>query len=68
MGASKHLKAAMKDKKIRVEDLSEMVDKPMQTIYNMMYRDTMKFNQVEIYAEALGCEVVLRDKETGKVY
>lgn len=68
MGASKHLKAAMKDKKIKVAELSEMTGKPMQTIYNAMHRDNMYFDLAEMYAEAIGCEVVLRDKDTGKIY
>lgn len=68
MGASEHIKKALKDKRITQEQLAEMVNKPTQTVYNMMHRDTMKFTMVEIYADAIGCDVVLVDRETGKIY
>lgn len=42
--------------------------KSPQTIYNMLSRDNMKFETVENMAEILGCEIVFRDKETGKIY
>lgn len=68
MGASEHIRAAMKDKGIKTEELSKAVGKPTQSIYNMIYRNTMKFAMVEEYADVLGCDVVLRDRETGKIY
>ncbi len=68
MGASEHIKRALKDKRVTQEELAERVKKPRQTVYNMMSRDTMKFSMVEVYADAIGCDVVLIDRETGKVY
>lgn len=68
MGASEHIKAALKANRITQDELAKRVDKPTQTVYNMMFRDTMKFNMVETYADAIGCDVVLRDRETGECY
>lgn len=83
MGAVKHIKMAMLDKGMIIKDLAAAyAEKPkvmadgtikeksgsLQTVYNMMARDNLTFNSVEQFAEILGCEVVLRDKETGKIY
>lgn len=67
-GATKHLKMAMIDKNISQVEFAERADMPVQSLYNMLNRNKMKFKQVEAFAEAIGCEVVLRDKETGKIY
>lgn len=67
-GASKRLKMAMLDKGISQVQFAEMIGKPTQSFYNMMNRNTMTFKTVEEFADALGCDVVLRDRETGKEY
>lgn len=67
-GASKKLRMAMIDKGITQVAFAEMIGKPTQSFYNMMNRNTMTFKTVEEFADALGCDVVLRDRETGKEY
>ena len=69
MGASKHIKTAMLDKGIKPGAVAVALgydDK--QVFYNKISRDTMKFSDVEKIADALGCDVVLIDRETKKTY
>ena len=68
MGATVHIKAAMLNKGIKSGELAEKLGKIPQTFYNMLTRDTMKFADVEQIADILGCDVVLVDRETKKIY
>ena len=82
MGASKHLKMIMLDKGIKTKDFAlKYQSLPRQTngdgkgkekslspniVSNMLYRDNMTFATVEIMADILGCDIVFKDRETGK--
>lgn len=68
MGAAERLRAIAKDKKILVANMASHMGLAPQTLYNKMTRNTMKYNEVEDLAEYLGCEIIFRDKETGKEY
>lgn len=68
MGAAKLLRKIMIDKKVKQYDLAEQMNKPKQTVYNTMCRDRMTWDNVVQYADALGCDVVIIDRETKKVY
>lgn len=68
MGATKHIKSAMLEKDIKPGELAARLEKIPQTFYNMLNRDTMKFSDVEKIADAMNCDVVLRDRETGKTF
>lgn len=68
MGASKKLKKAMIDKDIKQTDLSAVTGRAVQTLRNIMSRDNMNYATVEELADALGCDIVLRDRETGRIY
>ena len=68
MGASEHIKRALKAKGLTQKILAERLGKPTQTVYNTISRGSMTYTAVENYAEAIGCEVVLRDKDTGEIY
>ena len=68
MGASKKLKMALLDKGMKQADLAERTGKQLQAMRNMFYRDNMTYANVEQFADALGCDVVLRDRKTGKLY
>ena len=74
MRASNILKTIMKEKKLKVKDLADLMGKSDRTVYNTFSRDNlskgggMTFENVVEYAEALGCEVIIRDKETRKEY
>ncbi len=68
MSAGKIIKKCMVDKGIKSGTLAEKLGDNKQVFYNKLYRDSMKFSEVERIAEALGCEIVFKDKETGKIY
>lgn len=68
MGASKSLRMALLDKGISVVQLAEMTGKAKQTVYNALAADNFRYDNLSIYADALDCDVVLRDRKTGKTY
>lgn len=68
MGAKKKLKMVMIDKGINQIDLAEMTGRKIGTLRNMLFRDNMAYTTVEELADALGCDVILRDRKTGKLY
>lgn len=72
MGATIHIKMALLAKGKTAKDIHEAVrkdnDSPIQSLYNQMNRDTWKFSDVEKIADALGCDVVLQDRETKRTY
>lgn len=70
MGATKHIKMALLDKDKTIKDLHDLTgtESPLQSLYNQFNRDTWKYSDVERLADLIGCDVVLRDRETGKTY
>ncbi len=68
MGATKHIKMALMAKDKKIIDLAAELKRPEQSLYNQLTRDTWKFADVEKIAGMLGCEVVIRDKDTGRIY
>lgn len=74
MGASNSIKAILKDKKITMVEFADMynpeskAENKVQTIRNMFHRDNMNFSTVEHMIELLDCEILFRDKKSGKIY
>jgi 23S rRNA C2498 (ribose-2'-O)-methylase RlmM len=68
MGAGKHIKTAMIDKGLKAGEVAERLGDNPQVFYNKMSRDSFKYAEAERIADALGCDIVLRDRETGKIY
>ena len=68
MGATKHIKRILFEKDIKANDFADTLGKPPQSFYNQMGRDTWKYAEVEKIADALGCDIVFIDRETGKTY
>lgn len=68
MGASKKIKKILIDKDMTQADLAAVIGKDHQQTKNALYRDTFNYNMLETWLEALNCEIVFRDKETGKIY
>lgn len=64
----KYIQLAMKDKNVTIQGLADAMDKSFNTTRNTLYGDNMTTKTLGQIAEALGCEIVLRDKETGKLY
>ena len=72
MNASKRIKTVMKDKGITDAQLAELTGKTLQTVKNTFYKDrragAMRYANAEQMLEAMGCEIIIRDKETGREY
>lgn len=74
MGVSARIKKVMKDKKFTAQKLADEIGISRRTVENTFFQDThgenfgMTFDNVIRYANALGCDVIIRDRETGKEY
>lgn len=70
MSASKRIKQVMIEKDINVKNLSEKLDfvSSPQALSNKLYKDNFSFADVEKIAAALGCDVKIVDRETGKEF
>lgn len=68
MGAAEHIKAIAKDKKIIMGWIGERMGMTPHSFHKKMNRNTMTFTDAEKIAEILGCEIIFKDKETGKEY
>lgn len=68
MGMTKNIKMAMLDMGVKPKELSERMGIKTENLYNIFSKDSMTIKRAELFAEALGCEIVLRNKETGKIY
>ena len=64
----KQIKQAMLEKNIKVSDLAEKIGMKPQPLSTKLYRDTMSYSDVEKIADALGCDVRIVDRETGKTF
>lgn len=70
MSASKRIKQVMIEKDINVKNLSEKLDfvGSPQALSNKLYKDNFKFSEIEKIADALGCDVKLVDRESGRAF
>lgn len=68
MGMAATIKQILKDQKVSQIELANRVGCSKQTVYNVMHQDSMSLQTLEKYVEALGCEILIRDKDTGKFY
>ena len=67
MDAKTIVKNAMKYKKIKSGMLAELLGMEYQAFCNKLSRGTMSANYMVQIADALGCDVVFRDRETGDI-
>ena len=74
MRATRRIKMIMADKAINIKELAEKTGKGAPALYQTFYNDEkskgsgMSFEKVAELADALGCDIVFRDRETGKIY
>ena len=74
MKVSRKIKMIMKAKKMHSQELADKIGISKQTVYNTFGNDShsersgMTFETVARYADALGCDVIIRDRETGEEY
>jgi len=68
MSASKNIKVVLTKKNIKPGAVADALGVDRQVFYNKLSRDTMKYNDVEKIADALGCDIVFIDKQTKEIY
>ena len=68
MGASKKIRRVLFEKELTQVELAKLAGKDVQALRNQLYRDNFTYASVEHLCDALGVEIVFRDKESGKLY
>lgn len=68
MGAARILNMILADKRVTKTELAKRIGKPRPTLYNTFAKDNMQWDTVAEYADNLGCDIVIQDRETGKIY
>ena len=68
MGAAKAIKKILIDKSMTITALAEQMGKPRQTVANTFQGDKLSVQSAMEYGKALGCSLVYRDDETGRIY
>lgn len=74
MRASRRIRSIMAAKGIKINTLAEVMGKSPQTVYNTFQNDEkskrsgMTFEVVAEMLDALNCDIVFRDRETGKEF
>jgi len=58
----------MIEKNIKVSELAEKIGMKPQPLSNKLFRDTMSYSDVEKIAAAMGCDVKIVDRETGREF
>lgn len=68
MGASKKIKKILIDRDMTQSDFAKAIGKDPQQTKNALCRDTFQYNKLEQWLDAIGCEIVFRDKTSGRLY
>lgn len=68
MGSSEKIKQILKDRGMKQEDYAKLLGRDVQQVRNFLYRDNQTYKTVESWLDAIDCEIVIRDKLTGKLY
>lgn len=74
MRISSTIRSIMAFKGVKINELAEKTGRSPRTLYNTFQNDKnskgsgMSYEVAVELAEALGCEIVIRDKETGKEF
>lgn len=68
MGAGKAIKHILLDRSYTITALAEDMEIPRQTLANKISQDNLTINSTLKIARELRCELVLRDRTSGKEY
>ena len=68
MVVSKKIKQICIDKDMTQKELAERHGDAYQTFKNKLGRNKMRFSEVEQIMDVLDCDVVFKDRKTGKEY
>lgn len=62
------IRSVMAKKGIKLGQLTQMLDCNRQTLANTLQNNRMTLNKFAEIADALGCDVILVDRETGETF
>lgn len=68
MGASKKIKKILIDRDMTQAQFADTIGKDRQQTKNALCRDTFNYNMLEQWLDAIDCEIVFRDKTSGRLY
>ena len=68
MGASKKIKKILIDRDMTQAQFADAIGKDRQQTKNALCRDTFNYNMLEQWLDAIDCEIVFRDKTSGRLY
>lgn len=68
MGAAKKIRKVLLEKNLNQVKLAELAGKDVQALRNQLYKDSFTYASVEHLCDVLGCDIVFRDRETGRIY
>ena len=68
MDAKTIIKIAMKQRSVKSGMLADSLGMKHQAFYNKINRGTMSANFLIEIANAMNCDIVFRDRETGAIY
>jgi hypothetical protein len=68
MGVKKKIKIVMIDKNIKTAQMAAGLGINYQSFVNKVNRDSMSYKDAEEIANLLNCDIVFRDRATGKIY
>lgn len=74
MKISEKFKKVMKTKRITEQDIADNLNISKKTVSNTFYNEAhgnprgMTIDTMMKYADVLGCDVIIRDRETGEEY
>ncbi len=68
MGAAEKIKMVAKDKKITYGNLGELIGMKPKMFYKKLDRNSMSYTDAEKIADALNCDIIFKDRKTGKEY
>ena len=68
MGASKKIKKILIDRGMTQLDFADAIDKDAQQTRNALYRDKFTYNLLEQWLDCIDCDIIFRDRKTGKLY
>lgn len=66
--AARMFKKVLIDRDMTQADLAQVLGLSFNTVRNTLYKDNMKFDTMVKWADVLGCDVVLIDRDTGEIY
>lgn len=67
MGVSRLIRKALIDEDMTQNELASLLGKDPQQVRNALYRDSFNYSKAEEWFEALGYEIVIKNKKTGKI-